>query len=300
MKTIAILGATASGKTSLSIKLAQEFNAQILSLDSLSIYKEIDIASAKPLVTEREGIKHFGIDELSPNENFSVSLFFDIYKNAYEDTIKKDKNLIIVGGTGFYLKSLLSGLSTKLPISSQTKQQVKNILQNRDEAFDMIERYDKKYAQKISYNDTYRIEKWLELYLQSGMGASEYFAKFKKKPLIEDIDIFEIETSKDILNQRISQRTDEMIKKGLIDEVVWLEKKYTRRPNSMRSIGIKETLEFLDGFIDRDELANKISQNTSRLAKRQRTFNSTQFPPHIKGDLENLYHSIHKSKIFSA
>ncbi len=294
MKTIAILGATASGKTSLSIKLAKEFNAQILSLDSLSIYKEIDIASAKPSLKEREGIQHFGIDELSPSENFSVSVFFDIYKNAYQDTVKKDKNLIIVGGTGFYLKSLLSGLSARPSISLETKQKVKNLLQNRDEAFDMIKKYDKKYAKKISCNDTYRIEKWLELYLQSGMGTSDYFAKFEKKPIIKDIDLFEIETPKEILNQRISRRTDEMIKKGLIDEVVWLEKTYTRRPNSMRSIGIKETLEFLDGFINRDELVNKISQNTSKLAKRQRTFNSTQFSPHIKGNLESLYHSIHK------
>ncbi len=294
MKTIAILGATASGKTSLSIKLAKEFNAQILSLDSLSIYKEIDIASAKPSPKEREGIQHFGIDELSPSENFSVSVFFDIYKNAYQDTVKKDKNLIIVGGTGFYLKSLLSGLSARPSISLETKQKVKNLLQNRDEAFDMIKKYDKKYAKKISCNDTYRIEKWLELYLQSGMGTSDYFAKFEKKPIIKDIDLFEIETPKEILNQRISRRTDEMIKKGLIDEVVWLEKTYTRRPNSMRSIGIKETLEFLDGFINRDELADKISQNTSKLAKRQRTFNSTQFSPHIKGNLESLYHSIHK------
>lgn len=294
MKTIAILGATASGKTSLSIKLAQEFNAQILSLDSLSIYKDIDIASAKPSPQERGGIQHFGIDELSVNENFSVSVFFDIYKSAYQDTVKKDKNLIIVGGTGFYLKSLLSGLSTRPSISLEAKQKAKNLLQNRDKAFDMIKQYDKKYAQKISFNDTYRIEKWLELYLQSGMGASDYFAKFKKEPIIKEIDLFEIETPKEILNQRISKRTDEMIKKGLIDEVVWLEKTYTRRPNSMRSIGIKETLEFLDGFISRDELADKISQNTSKLAKRQRTFNSTQFPPHIKGDLENLYYSICK------
>ncbi|MFK5881605.1 MAG: tRNA (adenosine(37)-N6)-dimethylallyltransferase MiaA [Sulfurospirillum sp.] len=294
MKTIAILGPTASGKTSLSITLAKEFNANILSLDSLSIYKEIDIASAKPTLKEREGIRHFGIDEIYPDVDFNVSIFFDIYKKAKECSVNESKNLIIVGGTGFYLKSLLTGLSQKPAISQETKQKVAIALRDIKNAYKIMENYDQSYAQKISNNDSYRIEKWFEIYLQSGLVASEYFKLHKQKPLIRDIEIFEIETQKESLRKRIDLRTSHMIKNGLIDEVVRLEKTYTRTPNSMRSIGIKETLEFLDGFLDMDELREKISQNTAKLAKRQKTFNSTQFAPHIKGDAKYIYKALKK------
>lgn len=289
MKPIAILGPTASGKTSLSIRLAKKIDANILSLDSLSIYKEIDIASAKPSILEREGIKHFGIDEIFPNENFNVSIFLDFYNKAKETCIKENKNLIIVGGTGFYLKSLISGLSERPVISEEVQKEANSMLQDINKAYSIIQKNDEIYAQKISHNDSYRIEKWFEIFLQSGITASEYFKKNRQKPIIEDIILYEIDTPKEILRQRISLRTEEMLKKGLIDEVVYLEKKYTRKPNSMRSIGIKETLEFLDGFINKNEMKEKIINSTAQLAKRQRTFNSTQFKPHVKESLENIY-----------
>ncbi len=297
MKTIAILGATASGKTSLSIRLAKEYNANILSLDSLSIYKEIDIASAKPSLLEREGVKHFGIDEILPNENFNVSVFLKFFNEAKKTSLKENKNLIIVGGTGFYLKSLIFGLSQRPVISEEIKIKVTTILQNIDKAYSIIQKNDESYAQKISHNDSYRIEKWLEIFLQSGKTASEYFKENRQKPVLEDITLFEIDTSKDMLRERIALRTKDMLKKGLIDEVVYLEKNYTRKPNSMRSIGIKETLEFLDGFINKNELIEKIIISTAQLAKRQRTFNSTQFAPHVKDSIENIY--INASKILT-
>ena len=297
MKTIAILGPTASGKTSLSIRLAKEINANILSLDSLSIYKEIDIASAKPSILERDGVKHFGIDEILPNENFNVSIFLDFYNRAKDITIKENKNLIIVGGTGFYLKALISGLSQKPTISKEVKKEVVSKLKNINKAYKILKENDEAYAQKISHNDSYRIEKWFEIFLQTGKTASEYFTQNQKKPILKNLTIYEIDTPKDILRERISLRTKEMLKKGLIDEVVYLEKKYTREPNSMRSIGIKETLEFLDGFINKNELEEKIINSTVQLAKRQRTFNSTQFGPHTKGDLENIYIDVLHSKL---
>ena len=297
MKTIAILGPTASGKTSLSIRLAKEINANILSLDSLSIYKEIDIASAKPSILERDGVKHFGIDEILPNENFNVSIFLDFYNRAKDITIKENKNLIIVGGTGFYLKALISGLSQKPTISKEVKKEVVSKLKNINKAYKILKENDEAYAQKISHNDSYRIEKWFEIFLQTGKTASEYFTQNQKKPILKNLTIYEIDTPKDILRERISLRTKEMLKKGLIDEVVYLEKKYTREPNSMRSIGIKETLEFLDGFINKNELEEKIITSTAQLAKRQRTFNSTQFGPHTKGDLENIYIDVLHSKL---
>jgi tRNA dimethylallyltransferase len=116
-KQLALIGPTASGKTDLAIKLAHKTSANILSLDSLALYKEIDIASAKPSIKERDNIKHYGIDELFANEFFDVTTFIELYKKAKKESIEENKNLIIVGGTSFYLSSLINGISSLTTIS---------------------------------------------------------------------------------------------------------------------------------------------------------------------------------------
>jgi len=270
LREIAILGPTASGKTSLSIELAKKINANILSLDSLSIYKEIDIASAKPTYKEREGIPHFGIDALNVDDNFNVTIFFELYKEAKEQSQKNNKNLIIVGGTGFYLKSMIDGISYKPDINKQTREKVKNSLSL---GYELINEFDEIYASTISKNDSYRIEKWLEIYFQTGIIPSQFFKQNQREPIIKEIDLFEISIEKERLKERIKLRTQIMIEDGLIDEVFYLEKKYTRAPNPMKAIGINETLSFLDGDLNKNELKEKIITNTTRLAKRQKTFN---------------------------
>ncbi len=290
MKEVALLGPTASGKTSLALELAQRSDSIILSLDSLSLYKEIDIASAKPTKNERGDIKHFGIDEIYPNEHFNTKLFFELYKQAKEFAIKNEKNLIIVGGTSFYLKSLIEGLSPKPNIDTKVKNEVESF--GLDEGYDLIKRYDEVYAGKISPNDKYRMQKWLEIYFQTGLPATVYFKKYQKEPIAKDITIFEIEIDRVVLKKQIALRTKKMIEQGLIDEVLYLEKKYSREPKAMGAIGIKETLEYLDGFIDIDELQKKITDKTAQLAKRQSTFNKTQFKKVHKADKESLKETI--------
>ena len=152
MNEIAIIGATASGKSDLAINLAKKSNSYILSLDSLSIYKEIDIVSAKPTKEEREGILHFGIDEIYPNENFSVSTFFEIYKKAKNKALKDSKNLIIVGGTSFYLKAMIEGLS-EIKIEDSTKEIVTDIMKDLKSAYQKLKEIDSNYAEKIYEND---------------------------------------------------------------------------------------------------------------------------------------------------
>ena len=152
MKEIAIIGSTASGKTALSLEIANKTNSIILSLDSLCVYKEIEIASAKPTLEERGNIIHFGIDEVFPNEEFDVIKFIELYKKAKDYAIKNDKNLIVVGGTGFYLKTLIDGLS--LGIETKIKLDIP-----QQEAYDLLYKIDKEYMQKIEKNDRYRIEK---------------------------------------------------------------------------------------------------------------------------------------------
>lgn len=287
MKEIAIIGSTASGKTALSLEIANKTNSIILSLDSLCVYKEIEIASAKPTLKERGNIIHFGIDEVYPNEEFDVIKFIELYKKAKDYAIKNEKNLIIVGGTGFYLKALIDGLSKGI----ETK--IKLDIPQQD-AYELLYEIDKEYMQKIEKNDRYRIEKAYSIYKQTGLSPTSYFEKNPKIALAKDLKIFEILWDKEELKNRISQRTKIMINSGLIDEVIFLEKKYTRSPNCMASIGILETLEYLDGKLTKQELEEKISANTAKLAKRQNTFNKGQFLDKTSNIIENLNSDIIK------
>ena len=287
MKELAIIGTTASGKTALSLEIANKTNSIILSLDSLCVYKEIDIASAKPTKIERGDIVHFGIDEVFPNEKFDVIEFLNLYKNAKEYAEKNMKNLIIVGGTGFYLKALVDGISDGLKENT-------NLDMSLNDAYNLLYSLDKDYMQKIEPNDKYRVEKAYSIYKQSGLTPSEYFLKNPKIALSPNLPIFEILWEKDELTNRISLRTKQMIKAGLIDETIYLEKKYTRAPNCMSSIGIIETLEYLDGKIDKKSLEDKIIQNTLKLAKRQNTFNKGQFTNRVSNIIPSLNSEIIK------
>lgn len=127
MKQIVFIGSTASGKTALALDYANKYGANILSLDSLAIYKEVDIVSAKPTKEEMGNIKHFGIDEIYPNEHFDVTLFIDLYIRARDESIKDNRELIIVGGTSFYLYILINGISPLPKISSKTKESVNDV-----------------------------------------------------------------------------------------------------------------------------------------------------------------------------
>lgn len=288
MKQIALIAPTASGKTALSIKLAHKLDAVILSLDSLAIYKEIDIASAKPSIQERDGILHFGIDTIYPNEKFDVMKFIDLYLHTKEYAKKHGKNIIIVGGTGFYLKALIDGISEVPTIDIEIENKVQHILYDMEDAYRQLVSIDSDFAKKIKANDRYRIEKALSLYYQTNEKPSIYYEKHKAKPYIKNLDIYEIDWSVDALRKRIQQRSNIMIQSGLIDEVIYLEKKYKRGIPAMGSIGIKETLDYLDGKFDRVLLEEKITIATAGLAKRQRTFNKGQFSSVVKMPLKEL------------
>jgi tRNA dimethylallyltransferase len=298
---IALIGPTASGKSSLAIELAEQNNAHILSLDSLAIYKEINIASAKPSIEERQGVKHFGIDVIFPNEPFDVTTFIKLYNSAKAEALKEEKNLIIVGGTSFYLNILLHGISELPSISEQAKQKSNDLLQNVEEAHQFLYSIDKEYLQSITIHDRYRLEKMLNLYFQTEMTPSEYFKANPPKSVIsEKLPIYEIAVEREVLRKRITRRTSQMLKAGLIDEVFYLEKNYTRKPNAMRSIGIKEVLSYLDGQYTKFEMKTKIITHTAQLAKRQRTFNNSKFTDKISLSLEELHKLLLEKKQLSS
>lgn len=289
MKQIALIGSTASGKSDLALTLALENNALILSIDSLSIYKEIDIASAKPSKTELASLEHFGIDRLRPDENASVITFIDEYRRLREKALAEDKNIIIVGGSSFYLKSMIEGLSPIPNYSPDTLYQAKNMLHDLDKCYRLLNGIDPISMDKIAPTDAYRIEKMLLIYLEAGVAPSEWFRNNPPKPTITKCPILNLHVDRDILRQRISMRTQKMADSGLIDEVAELERLYGRSPNSMKAIGIIETLEYLDAKVTKSELIEHIATHTAQLAKRQQTFNAHQFELSASGTADELY-----------
>jgi len=289
MKQLALIGSTASGKSALALSLASEHNALILSIDSLSIYKEIDIASAKPSHDELASIEHFGINCLAPNETATVFTFIDEYHRAYEAATLQEKNLILVGGSSFYLKSMMDGLSYVPEINDETRAVAADMLHNLEEVHHFLSQVDPVTMAKITPTDSYRIEKMLHLYLQTSTPPAQWFEEHPPKSIITHCPILNIRIDRPLLRERIALRTQKMVQDGLIDEVAELERLYGRVPNSMKAIGILETLEFLDGKIDKQTLIEEISTHTAQLAKRQQTFNANQFEHVVNGSVKELY-----------
>ncbi|MFT7861021.1 MAG: tRNA (adenosine(37)-N6)-dimethylallyltransferase MiaA, partial [Sulfurimonas sp.] len=288
MIKLAIIGPTASGKSDLALSIAQKIDAYILSIDSLSIYKEIDIVSAKPSADELALVPHFGINELYPDEYFSVEILIKTYEELKKKCEEENKNLVIVGGTSFYLKSLLDGLSKLPEISKEVQETVEGKLEDLTNCYEFLTKIDPKYMENIDKNDRYRIEKALLIYQASNLSPSEWFAKNPPQPIIQNLKIFNIDVDRDILRERIKIRTKKMTDMGLVDEVAYLEQKYTRTPNAMGAIGIVEVLEYLDGKVTKDEMVSLIATHTAQLAKRQQTFNRTQFKDITSAKLEDL------------
>lgn len=292
MKEIAIIGPTASGKSALAVTVAKEFNAHILSLDSLAIYKHIDIISAKPTKEEMEGVDHFGIDLIEPDQNFSAADFIRLYESTKTACSQAGKNLVIVGGSSFYLKAILDGLSGEPEYSDATLKKVKTLLHDLPKAHAVLAGVDPETASRIKPNDRYRLEKALLLYTQTGLAPAAYWQQHQKETCANTIELFEIETERELLRERIKARTEAMLEAGAIDECAWLERRYGRAPKSMGSIGIKEILDYFDGKLTKVELAERISIHTAQFAKRQNTFNRHQFDHVTRLPTEELKRAI--------
>lgn len=289
MKHLAIIGSTASGKSNLALELAVACNAVILSIDSLSIYTQINIASAKPTNEELSLVPHFGIDVLSPDETASVFTFIDEYHRACAYARENHKNLIIVGGSSFYLKSMIDGLSHIPVITDAVQKEASIILKDIHSAHRFLTTIDPSTMSSITTNDSYRIEKMLHLYLQTKTPPSQWFAMHPPQSIITQCPILHIEIQRKLLRERIDLRTQLMIQEGLIDEVAQCEQLYGRHPNSMKAIGMIETLDYLDGKSSKDTLQQLIATHTAQLAKRQQTFNTHQFTLTANQNTKGLY-----------
>ena len=273
-KVIVICGPTASGKTSLSISLAKKINGEIVSCDSMQIYKEMDIGSAKPTVEEMQEIKHYLVDFVSPEKRYSVSEYKEDASKAIEEIINKGKTPIIVGGTGLYLNSLIYNiqynemevdLNYRRELEKEAEEYGLEVLYNR------AKEIDPEAMEKVSANDEKRITRVLEIYNATGRNKTELEKKSRKEVPYNYL-IFGINMERSILYDRINKRVDIMLEQGLIEEVKNLINKYSNMPTAMQGLGYKEVKEFLDGNISKEEMIEKIKMETRRYAKRQITW----------------------------
>lgn len=274
-KIIVICGPTASGKTALSIQLAKKINGEIVSADSMQIYEDMDIGTAKPTVEEMDGVKHYLIGNVSPTLRYSVANFKKDAINAIEEILKKGKTPIIVGGTGLYIDSLVNGIDyDDLEIDLDYRNQLEKISEEQglEVLYNKAVEIDPLAMEKISNNDKKRIFRVLEIYNATGKTKTEQEIESRKKDNPYDYVVFAINMDREKLYERINKRVDIMIEKGLVDEVKRLIKKYDELPTAIQGLGYKEVVQYLNNEISYDEMVEKIKQETRRYAKRQLTW----------------------------
>ncbi len=274
-KVIVICGPTASGKTALSIELAKKIDGEIVSADSMQIYKYMDIGSAKPTKDEMSGIKHYMLDFVEPNIRYSVADYKKEAEKCIEEILSKGKIPIVVGGTGLYVDSLIYGIEyNEIKLDEAYRKKLEKIADNEglDMLYNKAFEIDPKAIEKISKNDRKRILRVLEIYHETGKTKTEQEINSRSKEVKYDYKVFTINMDREKLYERVNKRVDIMIENGLIDEVKSLVSRYNELPTSFQGLGYKETREFLEGEISKDEMIEKIKQETRRYAKRQLTW----------------------------
>lgn len=274
-KVIVICGPTASGKTSLGIKLANRINGEIISCDSMQIYIDMDIGTAKPTLEERKAAKHYLVDFVSPDRRYSVADYKKDAEETIEKIISEGKTPIIVGGTGLYLNSLVYGIEyPNIETDLKYREELENrvLAEGLGKLYDEAAEIDPEAIKKISPNDKKRILRILEIYHAAGKTKTEMEIESKKSGVKYDYRIFVLNMERGKLYDRINKRVDIMIENGLEEEVRKLIEKYTKFPTAMQGLGYKEIIEYFDNKITRDEAIEKIKMESRRYAKRQITW----------------------------
>ena len=263
------------GKTALSIELAKKINGEIVSADSMQIYKDMDIGSAKPTIQEMQGIKHYMIGVISPDKRYSVAEYKQDAKKAIKEIIEKGKIPIVVGGTGLYVNSLIYEIEyNDIEIDEEYRKNLEKIADTEglEKLYNEACRIDPEAMQIISKNDRKRIIRVLEIYKQTGKTKTQLEIESRQKEVEFDYKVFAIDMDREALYDRINRRVDIMLQNGLIEEVQNLLKKYKNYPTAMQGLGYKETKMYLEGQITKEELVEMIKIETRRYAKRQLTW----------------------------
>lgn len=274
-KVIVIAGPTASGKTALSIKLAKKINGEIVSADSMQIYKDMTIGTAKPTKEEMEDIKHYMIDFVSPEVRYSVSQYKKDAIQCIEEIIEQGKTPIVVGGTGLYIDSLIYGIEfQEIPTDMEYRNKLNKMADEGqlEILYEKACKIDPEAMKIISKNDKKRIIRVLEIYKQTGKTKTQQNIESKKSEIPYDYKVFAINMDREKLYDRINKRVDIMLENGLIEEVRNLIGKYKNIQTAMQSLGYKEVVEYFNGNFTKDEMIEKIKMESRRYAKRQLTW----------------------------
>ena len=267
-RVIAVVGATASGKTSYAIELAKKINGEIISADSRLVYKGMDIGTAKPTIDEMQEIPHYMIDVVEPEYNYSVGLYVKEAKKHITDIISRGKVPIVVGGTGLYFRVLLENYD--LPDVKPDYELRKELSSySYEELLEMLTKLDEKAANSVEKNDKKKLIRYVEIIKLAGKPLDLVRGVKEKEFNVEWVGL---NFPREILYDRINKRVDLMIEQGLIDETKKLLQKHGRISNITDTIGYREVLSYLDGEFSLDEAKDKLKQNTRNYAKRQLTW----------------------------
>lgn len=275
-KLVILAGPTGVGKTELSIKLAHRIGGEIISADSMQVYKHMDIGSAKIKTEEMDGIAHYLIDCLSPFDDFSVQTFQKMAKEAMETIYAKGKIPILAGGTGFYIQSVLYDIDfTENEDNFQIRNELEQLAETNGAHYlhDMLKEIDEKAAEEIHENNVKRVIRAIEYYRLTGEKISSHNEEQRKKESPYDASFFVLTDDRANLYKRIDLRVDKMLEEGLVDEVKKLKEMGCMRTMvSMQGLGYKEVLDYLDGEISFEEAIYRIKRDTRHFAKRQITW----------------------------
>lgn len=275
-KLIVLTGPTAVGKTELSINLAKAVNGEIISADSIQVYKGMDIGSAKITPDEMQGINHYLIDILEPAEEFNIHLFKTLTLKAMDEIYAKNKIPIIVGGTGFYIQSVIYDIDfCDTEADNSYRESLETIAKNKGNLYlhEMLRKVDNKSADAIHPNNVKRVIRALEYYNQTGQPISEHNTVQKNNSSPYNFAYFVLNDKRELLYERINKRVDTMFENGLIQEVKELLNSGCNKDMvSMQGIGYKEVVEYLEGKLSLDETKELIKKNTRHFAKRQLTW----------------------------
>lgn len=273
---IVLTGPTAVGKTSLSISLAKAVNGEIISADSMQVYKGMDIGSAKIRKEEMQGVTHYLVDILEPEEEFHIVKFQELAKAALEEIYAKGKIPILVGGTGFYIQAVTRDIDfTQAEQETSYREELEQLAKEKGAEYlhEKLREVDSKSAENIHANNVKRVIRALEFYHQNGTPISEHNEEQKQQTSPYNLAYFVLTAPREILYERIDRRVDQMMEEGLLEEVKSLRERGCHRGMvSMQGLGYKEILAYLEGEYPLEEAVRILKRDTRHFAKRQLTW----------------------------
>ena len=275
---ILILGVTASGKGSVGFEVARRVGGEIISIDSMKVYRRMDVGTAKPPLERLKAVKHHVVDVVEPCESFSVDRFLELADEAIVDITSRDKKVVGVGGTALYIKALLYGLFEGPPADYEIRKRLKSLIASNEAGFlhHKLAEVDSEAAERIHPNDDRRIIRALEVFELTGKPISSFQKQFSSGKMLHDWTIIGLRRPKAVESSRINVRVKRMVEKGLVEEVEGLlaeDKSLSKQ--ALCAIGYAEIISHLKGKMTLDEAVERIKINTRRLAKGQRTWFKT-------------------------